>query len=340
MPEHRDADDLVVALTDMWGGYEPTREPITRLLAHGDGPNSDDLVDADIVVHSVFGREHARARVITVGVSGETLFSSLSDFTIDCRHNPAPSHFRLPTWAWSLLISELGQKTATTDHPVSEGVPIADRRFCNFIFGNPRCHTRNAFFEILHAKLPVDSLGKVYKNASDASLSSGEVAGWRESKLGVLGKYKFTIAFENREFVGYTTEKLVDAWLADTVPIYWGNPAFVVDFPDDACLSLYQAGSMARLVEQVLEAHHDAERYEQLRSRNPFRTGEGQAALERYRTGLVPFAESIRAAAFEHRSRRRRFGRREAKRLAVRLAGRPLSRVAARVNTLDLHRDK
>jgi hypothetical protein len=35
--------------------------------------------------------------------------------------------------------------------------------------------------------------------------------------------YKFCIAFENSSAPGYTTEKLIDAWMAGCVPVYWGD---------------------------------------------------------------------------------------------------------------------
>ena len=36
--------------------------------------------------------------------------------------------------------------------------------------------------------------------------------------------YKFSIAFENAWYPGYTSEKIVTSMLAGTIPIYWGNP--------------------------------------------------------------------------------------------------------------------
>jgi len=35
--------------------------------------------------------------------------------------------------------------------------------------------------------------------------------------------YKYTLCFENDLFPGYITEKLLDAYICDTVPLYWGD---------------------------------------------------------------------------------------------------------------------
>ena len=39
-----------------------------------------------------------------------------------------------------------------------------------------------------------------------------------------LSEYKFTIAFENYVYPGYQTEKLYDAMLCKSLPIYCGDP--------------------------------------------------------------------------------------------------------------------
>lgn len=42
--------------------------------------------------------------------------------------------------------------------------------------------------------------------------------------------YKFSIAFENAWYPGYTSEKIVTSMLAGTIPIYWGNPDISREF--------------------------------------------------------------------------------------------------------------
>ena len=43
------------------------------------------------------------------------------------------------------------------------------------------------------------------------------------SKFLVASKYRYTICFENDLYPGYVTEKLLDAYYCETVPIYWGD---------------------------------------------------------------------------------------------------------------------
>ncbi len=82
------------------------------------------------------------------------------------------------------------------------------------------------------------------------------------AKAEFLRPYKFTIAFERSAAPGYTTEKLVEARLAGTVPIYWGNPQVHRDFNPKSFISFYDHGeSLEQLAERVAEVDRDDELY-------------------------------------------------------------------------------
>lgn len=50
----------------------------------------------------------------------------------------------------------------------------------------------------------------------------------------LLKPYRFSLAFENKLVPGYVTEKIVNAFLADSIPIYWGSKAVLDMFNPDA----------------------------------------------------------------------------------------------------------
>ncbi len=54
-----------------------------------------------------------------------------------------------------------------------------------------------------------------------------------DSKLDTLSKYKFTLCFENAIFPGYITEKIFDALLAGSVPVYLGDPNILESIPNN-----------------------------------------------------------------------------------------------------------
>ena len=55
-------------------------------------------------------------------------------------------------------------------------------------------------------------------------LVNGQYLGQCPNKLEVLSGYRFSICFENMVLPGYVTEKIVDCFVAGTVPLYCGAP--------------------------------------------------------------------------------------------------------------------
>ena len=53
-------------------------------------------------------------------------------------------------------------------------------------------------------------------------------------KLAGLKDYRYSLAFENSQQRNYFSEKLVDCWLAWSMPLYWGCPNLSEFFPSDA----------------------------------------------------------------------------------------------------------
>jgi hypothetical protein len=94
-------------------------------------------------------------------------------------------------------------------------------KFCNFLYSHKVAY-REAFFRQLSKYKQVDAPGRSMNNmpAID-SLYGGDK--W-EVKRQFLSGYKFTIAFENDVYPGYQTEKLYDAMLSNSIPIYCGDP--------------------------------------------------------------------------------------------------------------------
>lgn len=103
----------------------------------------------------------------------------------------------------------------------TESILNEKTKFCNFLYSNP-IHYREAFFKQLNKYKKVDAPGSSMNNMPGIDhLCPGNK--W-DVKRSFLKDYKFTIAFENETFPGYQTEKLYDAMLAGSLPIYFGDP--------------------------------------------------------------------------------------------------------------------
>ena len=70
------------------------------------------------------------------------------------------------------------------------------------------------------------SAGRFLQNDRSLSNQANDLD-WHSSKLKFQHRFRFTIAIENSESPGYATERLMDAFLEGTIPIYWGDPVWL-----------------------------------------------------------------------------------------------------------------
>lgn len=78
-----------------------------------------------------------------------------------------------------------------------------------------------------------------------------------KDKLAFEQGYKFSIACENASSSGYSTEKIVGAFAAGTVPIYWGDLDIKKIFNEKAFICAADYESLDNLVEAVREVDMD-----------------------------------------------------------------------------------
>jgi len=90
---------------------------------------------------------------------------------------------------------------------------------------------RVAFFDLLKEKYKQpDGLGGCRRSKSPkwrktSYITRGsEKASYMDEAVEMFGRYKFVISMENSHVPGYMTEKIINALLANTIPIYLGDP--------------------------------------------------------------------------------------------------------------------
>ena len=130
--------------------------------------------------------------------------------------------------------------------------------FANLIAGHDSEHNyRSIFFEKLSAYKRVESAGGLLYNMPD-----GVKVNWLDdSKTNFQRKCKFTICFESVAHDGFITEKITDAFFADTIPIYYGSSNITDIFNQDAFINVSDYDSLDAVVEKVKELDQDDEKY-------------------------------------------------------------------------------
>jgi len=130
--------------------------------------------------------------------------------------------------------------------------------FCCFIVSNGKCHVRNKMFHKLSKYKKVHSGGRYCNNLGRTV--SGD---WKsESILNFIGKHKFVICFENSLFNPFT-EKIVNAYLARSIPIYWSAKFMKTVFNPESMIFLEDTSdkSYQNVIDKVIEIDNDDSKY-------------------------------------------------------------------------------
>jgi hypothetical protein len=117
--------------------------------------------------------------------------------------------------------------------------------FCSFIVSNPGNFVRNGFYESMKANFGnVKSYGRYMTNDLSLQIASAGKY-WRDAKYNFFlqRKHKYSIAFENNSYPYYTTEKLMDAFLGGSIPLYWGDPKIKEDWNPAAFINVGKLGN-------------------------------------------------------------------------------------------------
>lgn len=238
---------IKVAFVDFWREFNPKDNFFTDILKE----NYDVIVDEnqpEFLFYSVFGTQNFRYNCTKIFFSGENILPNYKDcdYSLSFHLIDSEKHYRLPLYALFDDVNKLIKENLDITKIMKE-----KKKFCNFIYSNPYCKKRNEFFKKLSKYKKVDSAGRLYNNI-----------GYRpKDKIKFIQDYKFTIAFENEESDGYTTEKIFEPMLVNSIPIYWGNPLIYLDFNTKSFLNYYDYNSDEILIEKIIEIDNDDSKY-------------------------------------------------------------------------------
>lgn len=171
-----------------------------------------------------------------------------------------PRHLRLPLYAWYVRQFN-GSLDALIRQP-DERPGFHRPGFCNFVFRNPMCKPRNELFRRLSQYKHIDAPGTLMNNMPRLQQFPGE--GDSPAKQRFARGYKFTIAYENASSPGYTTEKITDAMMARSIPIYWGNPLVHLDFNPRSFLNRHDFASDQAFIDRIIEVDSNDDLYESI----------------------------------------------------------------------------
>jgi len=243
--------------TDFW--FELTTKNIKNSFIYRMIEKAYDIeitpINPDAVIYSCFGFEHLKYSCPRIYFTGENKRPNFNrcDYAFSFDYPVNERNFRLPLYRAYPQYPQLFN-ARDPDKVISQ-----KRRFCSFVNSNAKAEERIRLFDQLSEYKQVDSGGKVRNN----------VGGRVDSKVDFISNYKFNIAFENSSYPGYSTEKLVEALVTNTIPIYWGDPKISNDFNTKAFINCHDFNSMNEVIEHIKKVDNDDILYRQYLS-EPF----------------------------------------------------------------------
>jgi hypothetical protein len=181
---------------------------------------------------------------VFVGPENKRADWNICDYVLDSdfvENNPL--HKRWPIWAYynpqQLIVAK------------NMAVFKEKKKFCCLVVSNGKATERIEFFNRLSAYKKVDSGGRFMNN----------IGGPIDNKMDFIKDYKFVISFENSAWPGYTTEKLIQPMLVNSIPVYWGNPVVGKDFNTGSFINTTATSSFDAAIERIIELDKDDDKY-------------------------------------------------------------------------------
>jgi alpha(1,3/1,4) fucosyltransferase len=197
------------------------------------------------------------------------------DFAVTFDFINSPNHYRLPLYVLEMYATnwDSGYDIDFMYTPIADPEKLYDQRIAavknlSYIQSNPHCQFRTRFVELMLERNAVDCGGPHLNNIGHV------VPRNRDAKIDFISKYLYNVAFENGAHPGYVTEKLLDAYYAQVVPIYWGSKLVHRDFNPKRMIDAneYQRdGRMGELIEFLTsDAARDKQKYLEILSQPVF----------------------------------------------------------------------
>lgn len=261
---------IKLKFSGMGGRFDPENNFIVNILRKNFDVQLSD--NPDYLIYSVNSKDYLNYNCVRVFYTAENLVPDFNvcDYGIGFHYLEfGDRYIRFPLYLVDGFTAYDGDNYASDlqlalhKHENASTALKDKTEFCSFVYSNSQAaQCREKMFEALSKYKPVSSGGR-YKN---------NVGGPVADKLEFQKKHKFVIAFENTSTSGYTTEKIIGAFAAGAIPIYWGNPEITKEFNAGSFINCNDYGLtekgeqeiIEQIVQEIISLDRDDESYQNM----------------------------------------------------------------------------
>lgn len=248
-----------VKFTDFYTGFNPETHIIYILLNEMFDVEFSDT--PEYLIFGPFGDENLKyLDAIRIFYTGENICPdfNLCDYAIGFDYLEfGDRYLRYPTYLAAIYREDIKKMMIRAKN----GTDLSKKKgFCSFVYSNGAAtKERVALLEVCNSYKTVASGGGYLNN----------VGGPVKDKLAFQEKYKFCIACENASHPGYTTEKIMQAFASNAIPIYWGDPKISEVFNSKAFINCHEYDSFEMALQKIIELDCDDAKYLEMMRENP-----------------------------------------------------------------------
>lgn len=248
---------------DMWPGFDKNDNYFIRLLSQR---YKIEIADSpDVLIYGCYGRTHKRYDCMKINYISENWRPNFSEcdyaFSFDYPER-TERNYRLPLYAL-YIENNMDELALAYDEAQVDAIMKRKTKFCCTVVSSDTAPERIEFFKKLSEYKKVDSGGKLFNN----------VGGPVRDKMAFINKYRFVITFENSSYLGYTTEKIAQGFLANCIPIYWGNEVVGREFNSEAFINVHDFDNYEHVIEKVVELEDNPKKYIEYIRKSKFLNG-------------------------------------------------------------------
>lgn len=225
-----------------------------------------DQINPDILIYAPYGKNHFKYNCKKLYITPENDVPNFNtcDYAISQNHLIFENrHCRIPFFVFNKEYKLLcnNQKYSVKD--------AFNRNFCftcisDNVTADPQ---RINFFIQLHQKKSIVSMGKELNTIGYVLPKRGDFPENNDgiytnpSKIQMANKFKFTLALENSCVNGYITEKITDAFIANTIPIYFGANDIKKEFNSKSFINILDFSTFDDAINYILMINNDKTKY-------------------------------------------------------------------------------
>lgn len=267
-------------------GYIPTKAFLDWLCAHFPLrvlPEKD-AMKADFLICDTFRYEWEKFPRVRIMMTGENHPIDLNNFDYCLTHETVENDrcHRFPYWQMVSLFDPQTRAALTQPRTplTAEELRAQKRDFCAFVSYNAKAKKRVHMVKNLMKRRKI-SCGGPYLNNIGYNV---------EDKREFQTHHLFSVAYENEASRGYQTEKIVDAFCARSIPLYWGSDMAEEEFNPAAFMHERRYAGEDAFLDAVAAMADDEDKLLAMLNEQPLRDPQ---ALDKAEAELLAFFTKI-----------------------------------------------